>query len=341
VSGRLIGSFAALIGASLVAFVIMRILPGDPARLIVGPFATEDQVHQEYIALGLDKPIFEQYWLYVTAFVRGDWGFSYSAGEPVRLELAQRLPATVELAWYAFLFAFGAALVVAVASTYRRRRFADAMVSTSAFLGLGTPPFWIGLLLLLLLSGSAHILPGPEGRLTPQVPAPPAMTGLYTIDAAFAGQWDVELDAFRHLLLPAIVLGFAPYAYLVRILRANLFEVSREPFLVVVRSKGISRWNTYVVHALPNAILPTLTAAGLVLAHLIAGSVLIESVFDWPGVGQLVASSVFTKDFSVVQAFIILSVLAFVMVNAVVDILYGVIDPRLRANRIGSGTGVL
>jgi ABC-type dipeptide/oligopeptide/nickel transport system permease component len=340
VVARILGSVVSLFGASIVSFVIMRVLPGDPALLIAGQYATPDVVRAQRIALGLDKPLLVQYGQYVSKFVHGDWGFSYSIGEPVRLEFAQSFPATVELALYAFLFAFSGAVVAALVCSYRRRESVNAVVSTSAFIGLGTPPFWIGLLSLMVLSVYLHVLPGPEGRLTPGIDAPSQITGLFTVDALLTGQLGIFANAFEHLVLPALVLGFTPYAYLVRLLRANLLEVSRENFLLVARSKGLSRWAAFVRHALPNAILPTVTAGGLILAHLIGGSVLIESVFDWPGVGQMVAASVFTKDFSVVQAFIIVSVTAFVLVNLVADLLYGVIDPRLRGTFVTGTSGL-
>ena len=160
--------------------------------------------------------------------------------------------------------------------------------------------------------------------------APDSITHFYTVDALLRGQFGVFIDAVRHLLLPAITLGLAPFAYLVRLLRANLLEVSREPFIVVVRSKGIGRLMAFARHALPNAFLPTLTAAGLILAQLLSGSVLVEVVFNWPGIGALVADSILRQDYAVVQTFILLSAFAYVIVNLVVDILYGVIDPRIR-----------
>jgi peptide/nickel transport system permease protein len=280
--------------------------------------------------------VYTQYWRFISDFVQGHWGFSYSIGEPVTNEIGQRLPASIELGLYAFSFAFVGAIVFALLSTYRRRRGVDAVVQGTAFVGLGTPPFWIGLLALLLLSSTLHILPGPEGRLTPGATSPPSVTGMFTIDALIAGQWSTLWDAFKHLLLPALILGMAPYAFLVRLLRANLLEVSREQFLLVTRSKGLSRWTAFRRHALPNAILPTITAGGLILAQLVSGSVLVEGVFDWPGVGQLVAQAILAKDFALVQVFILLAAVAYVVVNLVVDTLYGVIDPRVRS---GSAVG--
>jgi ABC-type dipeptide/oligopeptide/nickel transport system permease component len=330
-ASRLVGSLGAVIGASIVGFILMRLLPGNPAKAIVGPFATPDVVHREYVALGLDKPLYVQYWRYVSDFVQGDWGFSYAVGSPVRSEIGSRLPASIELGLFAFVFAFVIAVALALASAYKRRASVDGIVQGTAFLGLGTPPFWIGLLALLVLSSKLHVFPGPEGRLSAAATPPPDVTGLFTVDALIAGQWATFWDALKHLILPALTLGFAAYAFLVRLLRSSLLEVSREQYLVVSRSKGVSRWTAFRRHALPNALLPTITAGGLILAQLVSGSVLVEGVFNWPGVGQLVASAIVAKDFAVVQTFILLAAVAYVAVNLLVDTLYGVIDPRVRS----------
>jgi ABC-type dipeptide/oligopeptide/nickel transport system permease component len=327
---RIVSSAAAVFGASVIAFVFLRVAPGDPARLVAGPLASQEQLQAVRHQMGLDKSLLVQYWDYVSQFFRGDWGFSFGSGQNVTTLLGDRLPASIELAVYAFLGAFVAAVVFALLATYRRRRLVDGAVRSISFLGLGTPPFWLALLVLLLFFVWLNVLPGPEGRLGPSTLAPPEHTRLYTIDALVAGQWSVFWDAFKHLLLPAFALGFAPFAYLVRLLRANLLDVSREPFIVVARSKGLSRWVAFTRHALPNAFLPTLTAAGLIFAQLIGGAVLVEKVFNWPGVGALVVDSILRNDFAVVQTFILLSAVLYVVVNAVVDVLYGVIDPRVR-----------
>jgi ABC-type dipeptide/oligopeptide/nickel transport system permease component len=328
---RLGGSLAAIFGASIVAFVLLRMLPGNPAKTIVGPFASDDIVQRQYEAMGLDQPLYVQYWRFIRDFFTGDWGFAYSIGNTVNSEFAARLPATIELGLMAFIFAFVGAVVVALFSTYRRRPAVDGVVQGTAFIGLGTPPFFVGLIGLLVLSSWLGVLPGPEGRLSPDGVPPPDVTGFFTIDSIIAGQPETLWDSFVHLLLPALTLALAPYAFLVRLLRSNLLEVSREQFLVVSRSKGVSRWTAFRRHALPNALLPTITAGGLILAQLVSGSVLVEGVFNWPGVGQSVATAIVAKDFAIVQTFILLAAVAYVVVNLVVDTLYGVIDPRVRS----------
>jgi peptide/nickel transport system permease protein len=330
---RIAGGIVSIIGASFLAFIFMRLLPGNPARLVLGPLASPKAVQALRDQMGLDKSIFVQYWDFISDFVRGHWGYSYTAGASVASQIGSRLPASIELGLWAFLFAFVFAVIGAVVSTYRPRPVVDGFVRGTAFIGLGTPPFWLGLILLLVFFSKLHWLPGPTGRISPGVPLPPKVTGILTLDSLIDGDFAAFWNAFEHLLLPAISLGLAAYALLVRLLRANLLEVSHEPYLLVSRSKGLSRLRAFRRHALPNAFLPTLTAGGLLLAQLITGTVLVEKVFDWPGIGGLVADAIQRQDFSVVQVFILLSACAYVVVNIVVDILHGVLDPRIKLAR--------
>lgn len=330
VARRVVGSLAAIFGASILAFVIMRVLPGDPARLILGPLAPPGAVRSIRHQLGLDQPIYVQYWRYITDFFKGNWGYSYSDGESVRQLIGDRAPATIELALFSFAITMIAAVGLALLCTYRHRPVADRTVRGISYLGFGTPPFFVALILLIIFFSTLHILPGPEGRLAPTTTPPPTVTHLYTVDALLAGQFGTFWQAFEHLILPAIALGLVEFSFLVRLLRANLLEVSREPFLTVARGKGLPRWRAFRRHALPNAFLPTLTVGGLILGEFLAGSVLIERIFNWPGVGALVFDAIEKQDYSVVETFILLSAVMFVVVNLIVDLLYLVIDPRVR-----------
>lgn len=333
---RVLGSIAAILGASLLAFLIMRVLPGDPARLILGPLASPKAVAQVHHELGLDEPVFAQYFHYITDFFKGDWGYSYALGASVKSLFVERFPATIELALFSFVFTMLAAVVLALLSTYRHRPVADTVVRGASYLGFGTPPFFLGILLLIFFFKTLHWLPGPEGRLEVGATPPPSVTGLYPIDALLAGELDTFWDSVTHLILPAIALGVASFSFVVRLLRANLLEVSREPFLTVARGKGLPRWTAFRRHALPNAFLPTLTTAGLVLGEFLAGSVLVERVFDWPGIGSLVYEAIVKQDFVIVQTFVLLSAVIFVLVNLLVDLLYAVIDPRVRIPAVTS-----
>jgi ABC-type dipeptide/oligopeptide/nickel transport system permease component len=330
VAKRVLGSFGAIIGATILAFIIMRALPGNPARLIVGPLATPQALASVSHEIGLDKPIFTQYWLFISHFFVGDWGYSYADGKSVSALIGERLPATIELAIFSFAITMICAVVAALLVTYRRRPVADRILRGVAYIGFGTPPFFVALILLIVFFRSFHVLPGPEGRLGLQANPPPTVTHMYTLDALIAGKFGTFWSAVEHLILPAVALGLSSFSFIVRLLRANLLEVSREPFLTVARGKGLRRWTAFRRHALPNAFLPTLTAGGLVLGEFLAGSVLIERVFNWPGVGSLVFDAIVKQDYAIVQTFILLSAVMFVLVNLIVDLLYAVIDPRVR-----------
>jgi ABC-type dipeptide/oligopeptide/nickel transport system permease component len=330
VAKRLLGSIGAIFGASVIAFVVMRVLPGTPARLIVGPLAPHSSLVATEHQLGLNKSIFAQYWDFISHFATGEWGFSFSSGSPVKKLLGERFPATIELALAAGFVAVSATVLGALLVTYRRRPFADRLLRFSAYIGFGAPPFFAALVLLIVFSTVLHWLPGPEGRLDPQTMPPAADTHLYTIDALIAGEFGTFWQAVEHLILPSIALALGSWSFLVRLLRANLLEISREPFITVARGKGLSRWSAFRRHALPNAFLPTLTASGLMLGEFLAGSVLVEQIFNWPGVGQLVLDAILKQDYAVVETFILLSAVLFVTVNLLVDLLYAVIDPRVR-----------
>lgn len=326
---RLAGSIAAVLGASILCFIFLRLVPSDPARLVLGEFASDEAVAKLNDAMGLNDPIWVQYAEYIGAFVTGDWGFAYTSGQPVSALVAGRVPATLELGLFAFALTIAASLSLAILATYRRRPLVDAAVRSVANVGLGVPRFFLGIVLLIVLSKELGIFPGPDGRLGRSEP-PPEVTRLYTIDALLAGQWSTFWDAFMHLILPAVTMALPAIGLLTRLLRANLLDVANEPFILVSRSKGLRRHLAFIRHALPNAVLPTLTAAGIILGHVIAGSVLVEHVFNWPGLGGLVVDGILSEDYAPVQAYVLLTAIVYVVVNLLVDVLSGFIDPRVR-----------
>jgi peptide/nickel transport system permease protein len=336
VAGRIVSGAVTVLLATFLSFALLRVFPGDPARVVLGSLATPQSIASLRHQMGLDRSIPAQFWIYIRDFFSGNWGFSYSTGLPVRTLMGQRIMATVELALSAFVLAFIPALVLALVVTYRPRRWVDSAARGLAYVAIGTPTFWLALLVLIVGFVKWHVLPGPEGRLSASVTPPPSITGLYLFDSFFTGHFGTFANAAWHLLLPALVLAFPSFGFMFLLLRVNLLEVRNEPFLLVVRSKGISRWWAFVRHALPNAFLPTLTASGLVLAGLLTGTVLVEVVFAWPGVGALAVDSVQRQDFAVVQAFILLAAVTYVVINTVVDVLYGIIDPRVRLKAAGA-----
>lgn len=324
---RIGSAIVTIFGASVLAFLVLRAVPTNPARLIAGPFATEEVIAQVTASLGLDKPLPVQYFDYIVSFFSGDWGFSYSAGQPVLSQILQRLPASAELALYAFLFAFIGAVVITVAINYLRSVWLDRLLRLVSFISVGVPPFWLALLFLMVFFEQFGWFPGPVGR----GPAPEEIrTGLYTIDYLLAGNFSGFGTAFHHLALPSLALALGPFGYLVRLLRANMLDVVNEPFVTVLHAKGVAPVTTHFRHILPNAFLPTLTAGGLILAQLLGGSVLVERIFAWPGIGTLVIDGILRQDYAVVQAFIMLSAIIYIGVNLLVDILYGYVDPRVR-----------
>lgn len=327
--GRIASALVTVFGASILAFVILRAVPTNPARLIAGPFAGDDVISHINSVLGLDKPLIVQYYEYIISFFRGDWGFSYSSGQPVLDQIINRFPASAELAIYAFSFAFFGAVLLNIVVIFFNSSMLDRILRMFAFVSIGVPPFWLALLFLLVFFEHFGWFPGPVGR----GPSPSEIyTGFYTIDHLLSGDIGGFGAALHHLALPALALALGPFGYLVRLLRANLLDVVSEPFVTVLHAKGVSQFSIYLRHILPNAFLPTVTAGGLIFAQLLGGSILIERVFFWPGIGFLVVDGIMRQDYAVVQAFIMLSALIYVCINLLVDILYGYIDPRVRRN---------
>jgi peptide/nickel transport system permease protein len=322
---------ATILGASLFSFFLLRKLPGDPARLIGGELADETTIARLRESMGLDHSLPAQFWSYLSAFLRGDLGFSYSTGQPVAELVRTRLPATVELGLCGVVTAFVLATTLAAVAVYRRRKGADIALRTASSLAMGSPPFWLALVAILLLSVKFGIFPGPEGRLSPDVAPPPSLTGLYTVDSLLAGQLSTFVDAARHLMLPALIIAVGPFAFLSRLFRSQLRNTMREPFIVVARSRGLTRGAVFLRHAVPNSVLSLVAATAMLFAELMTGSVLVEKIFGWPGVGSLTVEAILQKDFSVVQGVILLSAALYVSVSFLADIVYVAVDPRIRA----------
>lgn len=315
--------------ASVVSFLILRVIPGDPARTIVGPLAGDSAVEAVRGELGLDRPLIVQYGVYIKNFLTGQWGFSYSNGADVTDVLASRLPATMELATYAFIFAVIGAIVAATLATYFKGPVAGAVKSLALF-GLGSPPFWLALSLLVVFAIGLGAFPGPSGRLSSFLTPPPSVTGLLTVDSLLAGDFVVLSDALAHLVLPVVSLGLLPWAFLTRLLTANIDDNADSLYITVVRAKGVSRWAAHVRHTLHNSLLPTIGSSGVIFASLITGSVLIEQMFTWPGIGEVLVQGIQRQDFAVVQTFILVSAVIYVVANVIADLVLEFADPRLR-----------
>jgi len=303
---RLLALIPTLIGVSILTFLMIRLVPGDPVKLMLGPEAMPEAIEALRKQLGFDKPVPVQYFNYMKGIAQGDMGKSITSKRPVSTEIFSRLPATVELAAAAMIFAIFTGLAVGVLSSVYPRSALDNVSRIFVFVFLAMPSFWLGLELIILFARNFEILP-PAGRGTPWTPS--------MVD---------------HLILPALTLGVGTGAFLSRILRSSMLQVLNMDFVRTARAKGLESRAVILKHALRNALIPFVTVAGLSIGALLGGSVIVETVFNWPGVGKLLVDSIKERDFPITMGCVLIFACVFVLVNLIVDLLYAVLDPRIR-----------
>jgi peptide/nickel transport system permease protein len=317
-----------LLGVSIVVFFMVRAIPGDPAQIMLGQQATQAQVAQVRENMGLDKPIFVQYGLFLKDALRGDLGTSIVTGRPVTTELLVRLPATFELTAFAMLIAVLVGVPVGVIAAVKQYSLLDKFTSVVALTGISMPIFWLAMILVVIFGVNLELLPFP-GRLDPTT-AITSITGLVLVDSLltlnFAGFW----DGLLHLIMPALALGTIPMAVLMRMTRSSMLEVMNEDYVRTARAKGVVPWRVIVKHALRNSMLPTITVIGLQVGLLMGGAIITETIFSWPGIGLYAYNSISARDYASIQGVVLYGALLFVLLNLVVDILYAVLDPRVR-----------
>jgi peptide/nickel transport system permease protein len=317
-----------LLGVSIVVFFMVRAIPGDPAQIMLGQQATQEQVQQVRESMGLDKPIFVQYGLFLKDAIRGDLGDSTVTGRPVTTELMVRLPATFELVAFAMLIAILVGVPVGVISAVRPYSLLDKTTSVLALTGISMPIFWLAMILVVIFGVNLELLPFP-GRLDPTTGIS-AITGLVLVDSLltlnFAGFW----DGLLHLIMPALALGTIPMAVIMRMTRSSMLEVMHEDYVRTARAKGVVPWRVVSKHALRNAMLPTITVIGLQVGLLMGGAIITETIFSWPGIGLYAYNSISTRDYASIQGVVLYGALLFVLVNLIVDVLYAILDPRVR-----------
>jgi peptide/nickel transport system permease protein len=318
-------------GITLVAFVLTQLVPGDPVAANLGEQAAADpaavQAYKE--RYGLDEPVPVQYWRYLTKLVRGDLGESLQNRQPVRQDLGTFVPATAELAILSTLVAVLVGVAFGVVAAVRRNRFTDHALRVVSLAGISMPTFWIALVALYLFFFRLGWFPGGD-RLDPGVLAPPHKTGMYTIDALLAGQWGVAWQALHHLLLPALVLAAYNVGLLTRYTRSAVLEVIENDYVRAARAKGLPEREVLLRHVLRAALPSVVTVIGLVFANVLTGTVLVETIFAWPGIGQYAYRSAVTLDLPAIMGVSLFVAAVYITVNFVVDVLYGVIDPRIR-----------
>ena len=309
-------------------FFMVRAIPGDPAQILLGQQATQEQVEQVRENMGLDKPIFVQYGLFLKDAATGDLGNSIVTGRPVMTELLGRLPATFELTAFAMLVAVVVGVPVGVISAVKQYSLLDKVTSVLALTGISMPIFWLAMILVVIFGVNLQLLPFP-GRLD-STTAITALTGLVLVDSLltlnFAGFW----DGLLHLVMPAIALGTIPMAVVMRMTRSSMLEIMNEDYVRTARAKGVVPWRVIFKHALRNAMLPTVTVIGLQVGLLMGGAIITETIFSWPGIGLYAYQSVSSRDYASIQGVVLYGAVLFVLVNLLVDILYAVLDPRVR-----------
>ena len=325
---RLLGLLLVVFGVSLITFAISHLIPGDPARLIAGDRASDELVAGIRHQLGLDLPLYQQYGRYLLDLVQGDLGTSIRTNRPVLEDLQAFFPATLELAVVALFLAIVVGVPLGVLSAVYHNRAIDQIARTLAVTGISTPAFWLGLGAIVLFYGHLGWLPG-GGRLSEGLAPPTTITGFYLIDALLAGNFSLFMDALKHLILPAATLGFVTLGVIARQIRSAMLDQLGEDYIRTARAYGLSRWTVILRHALPNALIPSVTVLGLTLGDLLYGAVLTETVFAWPGMGAYVVKSIQSLDFPAVMGFAILVSFIYVLLNMAIDLLYRVIDPRI------------
>lgn len=322
-----------LFGVTLVAFMLIRLIPGDPIEIMVGERRLDEGARAALMQqLGLDQPLPVQYLRYVAGLLQGDLGKSLVTREPVAAEFVVLFPATIELAGAALLLALAVGLPLGVAAALKRGSWFDQFTMALATVGNSMPVFWWGLILIMFFSVGLGWTPV-SGRIGIEFDVP-FVSGLMLIDAALASLRGQEPGAFTsallHLVLPAAVLGTVPMATIARMTRSAMLEVLREDYMRTARAKGLSPTRVVLHHGLRNALIPVLTVLGLQVGSLLGGAVLTETIFSWPGIGKWLIDAIARRDYPVVQAGILVAALVFIGVNLVVDLLYGVVNPRLR-----------
>lgn len=318
-----------LFGLVCLTFVISNIAPSDPAALAAGPDAGRSQIEQARRDYGLDKPLPEQFLRYVRDLLRGDFGRSIATSRSVGSDLARYFPATLELVILAMLIGIFFGVPLGIISALRKDEWADNVTRIFAVSGIALPPFWFGLLLQLAFAAWLGLLPT-SGRLSVFTEPPEAITGLLLVDSLLRGNLSLFREALSHLILPAIVLSLPCLASILRVNRSEMVEALRMDYVVAARAHGVTPWRIITVHALKNAMLPTLAIIGLRWGWMMSSTVLVETVFDWPGIGLYAVSSAISGDFKPVMGVTLIVGLNFMIANLIVDLLYGVLDPRLR-----------
>jgi ABC-type dipeptide/oligopeptide/nickel transport system permease component len=327
---RLATALPVIAGVIVVTFLLTRALPGDPAVYFAGPAASKQAIEQIRHRLGFDRSLPAQFVDYVDRLAHGDLGTSLTTGQPVLHELATRLPASAELTLLALSLSVAIAVPLGIAAALRPGSLVDHACRIVTTAGVSLPTFFTGLLLVYVFYYLLGVVPAPLGRLDVYSSAPPQYTGFYLIDSLVAGDFETFRAALAQLILPSATMAIFSLAPLARITRAAMLAAMGSEFIRTARASGLSGWRVVFVYALHNAMLPVITTLGMVFSFLLGANVLVEKVFAWPGIGSYAVDALIASDYAPVQGFVLLMALLYVMLNLLIDLVYGFVDPRVR-----------
>jgi len=327
---RMMMAVPSLIGVVIVTFLLTRALPGDPAAYFAGPAATTEAIQQIRVKLGLDKPLYIQFVRYVEDLAHGDLGNSLTTGQPVGQEIKTRLPASAELTLLGLIVSVLIAVPLGILAATRPNSLIDHSCRVIATAGVSLPVFFTGLILIYVFYYHLGWAPPPLGRLDIFYSPPPHVTGFYLIDSLIAGDGELFVAALKQLILPALTLAIFSLAPIARMTRASMLAVLSSDFVRTARASGLAPFTVVITYAFRNAMLPVITTLGMVFSFLLGANVLVEKVFAWPGIGSYAVEALISSDFAPVQGFVLTMAVMYVLLNLIIDILYGVIDPRVR-----------
>jgi len=331
IARRLLLMVVAAVGVTLISFIVSHAVPSDP---IVSNLGQQASQRPEIVAAfrarwGLDRPLHEQYLSFLGNLLHGDLGTSINTRRSISTDVSQFLPATIELSTAAILFAIVIGLPLGVLAALHRDTAIDHAARFVSLVGVSLPIFWFAVIMLVIFYGALQIAVGP-GRLGPQMKPPPSATGFYTLDSLLAGDLATFKSAIEHLILPGLVLGSSVMGLVTRITRSSMLDVLGQDYVRTARAKGLIEAAVVVRHALRNALIPTVTVLGLAYGNLLSGAVLTETIFAWPGLGRYAFQSATQNDFPAIMGVTFIIALIYILVNLVVDLLYGVLDPQIR-----------
>ena len=327
---RLVLAVPSLIGVVIVTFLLTRALPGDPAAYFAGPAGTKEAIEQIRVKLGLDKPLPVQFVRYVADLSRGDLGTALTTGQPVAADIRTRLPASAELTLIGLILSVSIAVPLGILAATKPGSLIDHTCRVVTTAGVSLPVFFTGLILVYVFYYLLGWAPAPLGRLDIFFSAPPQITGFYLIDSLVAGDREVFVASLKQLILPALTLGIFSLAPIARMTRAPMLAVLASDFVRTARASGLAPFTVIVTYAFRNAMLPVVTTLGMVFSFLLGANVLVEKVFAWPGIGSYAVEALIASDFAPVQGFVLTMAIMYVALNLLIDLLYGLIDPRVR-----------